>query len=99
MPNGPKKSKCCETSRLASYARIQLHEYLSRDDIGSKAADSIILKNPLSNVGNNIGEMKLEYKIREGFFISPKLYYNLTTDNEEIIKSAALLPMNQEIKS
>jgi hypothetical protein len=34
--------------------------------------------------------MKLEYKIKEGFFIAPKTYYNLTNDNEEIIKSKGL---------
>ncbi len=31
-----------------------------------------------------------EYKIKEGIFISSKLYYNLTDNGEEIIKSKGI---------
>jgi hypothetical protein len=68
---------------------LEFNKYvvLVRDDIVYTDTDSAaLLPNPLTNVGNNLGEMKLEYKIKEGFFISPKLYYNLTNENEEIIK-------------
>jgi hypothetical protein len=34
--------------------------------------------------------MKLEYKIKEGIFISPKLYYNELENGEEIIKSKGI---------
>ena len=42
-----------------------MHKYLVRDDIVYTDTDSIILENPLTNIGNDIGDMKLEYKIKE----------------------------------
>jgi len=54
--------------------------------------DSVVLTKPLSGelIGEELGQMKLEYKIKKAIFIRKKLYYILTTDGQEVIKASGL---------
>lgn len=54
--------------------------------------DSIVTNKPLPNnlVNNEIGKFKLENKINEAYFISPKLYALKKEDGSEIIKSRGI---------
>lgn len=54
--------------------------------------DSAVLPNPLPDnlVGNGLGQMKLENKIKRGIFIRKKLYYILNSENQEIIKASGI---------
>jgi hypothetical protein len=54
--------------------------------------DSVVLPKPLPDyqVGKELGQMKLEYPIKKAFFIRKKLYYILTTDNQEVIKASGI---------
>lgn len=63
---------------ITAYARIELSEYLniSGNECIYSDTDSVVLKNALDSehVGKGLGQMKLEYKIDHGIFISPKTY-------------------------
>jgi DNA polymerase elongation subunit (family B) len=54
--------------------------------------DSIVIDKPIPEelIGNDIGQFKLEHKIKEGYFIAPKLYAFKTLDNEEIVKAKTI---------
>jgi DNA polymerase type B, organellar and viral len=54
--------------------------------------DSIVTNIPLDNdlVGNKLGQFKLEYKIKEGYFISAKTYCLVLNDNSLVIKVKGL---------
>jgi hypothetical protein len=87
-----REDNVCISSAIASYARISLHQFLVRDDIVYTDTDSIVLENELDKefISDKIGAFKLEYKIKEGYFISPKTYYIDTEDGRSIIKSKGL---------
>lgn len=76
---------------VTAYARIALSKFLNikNNECVYTDTDSIILRNPLPKeyIGPEIGKMKLEHKIIEGIFISPKTYALSTLDkNGYIIK-------------
>lgn len=54
--------------------------------------DSAVLPYPLSEelVGPEIGQMKLEYKVKQGIFIRKNLYYILTQDNKIVIRASGV---------
>ena len=81
---------------VTAYARIELSRYfnLPNNDCIYCDTDSVVLKFPLdsSEVGSGLGEMKLEYKIDHGIFISPKTYglkYKDSKTGEEEFKLIA----------
>ena len=61
------------SSYTTSYARIKMYEYINRDDIVYTDTDSVVIKGELPT-SKNIGEMKLECKVKSGLFIKPKFY-------------------------
>ena len=79
---------------ISSYARIIINEYknIPGNPCIMSDTDSVVLPYPLPDplVGNGLGQMKLEYKIKKGIFIKKKLYYILTSDNKEIIRSSGI---------
>jgi hypothetical protein len=54
--------------------------------------DSVILKYPLPHnlVGEDLGQMKLVHKVKEGIFIRKKLYAILDSDNQVDIKASGI---------
>lgn len=80
-------------SSITSYARIKMFSY--KECIDNKIfycdTDSLFTTADLSKyVSNDIGSLKLEYKIDKAYFLSPKFYYVKTKDGDEIIKSKGL---------
>lgn len=63
---------------ISSYARITLSQYLNipNNDCVYADTDSVILAKPLDPalVGKGLGQLRLDYEIKEGIFISPKTY-------------------------
>jgi hypothetical protein len=81
-------------SAISAYARMSMIPYIL-DQVNPAIAvltDSIVVKYPLAPnlIGKTIGKMKRECVIKEAIFIKPKLYYILTNENEEIIKSSGI---------
>ena len=75
------------SAAITAYARIYMNRI--KLDILSKGGsiyytdtDSIVTNIPLDNVGNNIGEFKLEYEIVKGYFISAKTYGLILKNNK-----------------
>lgn len=78
---------------ITSYARIYINKLknwilLNQGEIYYSDTDSIVtnLKLPDNLVNNKLGGLKLEYKIKESFFISSKTYYLELENGEEIKK-------------
>lgn len=79
------------SSAITSYARIHMQKYklIPDNKIFYSDTDSIVLQKPLqTGISNEIGDLKLEYKIKEAIFIRPKLYGIITDSDKEIIKCA-----------
>jgi hypothetical protein len=66
-------------SAITAYARIEMSKYMNSTSYDLYYMDtySIIINKQLPNnlIGNEIGKMRLENKIKEGYFIAPKIYY------------------------
>jgi hypothetical protein len=83
-------SNIAMASAITSYARIHMQNYklMSNTILYYSDTDSIFINHPLKEVNKNIGFMKLENKIKEIYFLAPKVYAYLNDKNETIIKSA-----------
>jgi hypothetical protein len=70
-------------------------------DIYYSDTDSIITNIPLDDsfVGNEIGQFKLEYELKQAYFICNKTYLFITNDNKTIIKSKGLDRKSLNIES
>lgn len=81
-------------SAIAAYSRILINEYknIPGNPCIMSDTDSVVLTKPLPEflIGRELGQMKLEYKIKKGIFIRKKLYYILTTDGQEVIKASGI---------
>jgi hypothetical protein len=70
---------------ITAYARIHIHSYAKKYDltIYNMDTDSIVTDKPLpdNDVGNELGQMKLEYVIVKGLHSSPKTYWHLPLFN------------------
>ena len=88
------------SSAIASYARIHMHKFktIKDNNVIYSDTDSVILEKPLKNVTSLLGDMKLEYIIKEGLFIRPKLYGLITDKGEKIVKAAGYPQNSVEYK-
>jgi len=64
---------------ITAYSRMYMNKLknIPGNECFYSDTDSVILQNPLTNyaIDNKIGNLKLEYpKIKEGYFLAPKLY-------------------------
>src|ERR1700720_113188 len=85
---------------ITAYSRIYINQFKNMKDniyFGGDA-DSIILEKPLdpNTIGNNLGQLKLEYIIKEGFYHSKKFYLCVTDQHEIIIKADGI--KNKDLK-
>lgn len=79
---------------ITSYARIYMNKIkLLILSLGGKIyymdTDSIVtdIELPKNLIGGKLGQFKLEYKIKKGYFISSKTYCLVLDDGSEVIKS------------
>jgi len=79
---------------ITSYARMIINEYknIPGNPCIMSDTDSAVLPHPLPDylIGSDLGQMKLENKIKKGIFIRKKLYYILNSENKEIIKASGI---------
>jgi len=59
---------------VTAYGRIELHNYLKISDPVYCDTDSLITKKQFKD-SKELGELKLEYRIKKGILIKPKMYY------------------------
>lgn len=78
-----------------AYSRIHMHQFKLqyKDHLYYSDTDSLVLDTylPAMDVGNNIGQFKLEYDNIEGVFLAPKVYGLLDNHNNEIIKMKGVI--------
>jgi len=72
----------CYTTALA---RLKLYDFLKKYNGLYCDTDSIITKDIIPT-SSKLGDMKLEYKIKTGVVVKPKMYYAITSEDKEIIK-------------
>jgi hypothetical protein len=75
---------------ITANARIYMHDFknIPNNKCYYTDTDSIFLEKPLDNIyiGKELGMFKLEYIVKEGMFISPKVYYiNKGDGNDKIV--------------
>jgi hypothetical protein len=80
---------------ITAYARIHMSQFKNNPNftLYYSDTDSIYIDRPLPDymISNTIlGQMKLEYICRKAIFISPKVYYLETINNEIIYKVKGL---------
>jgi len=68
-----------------AYGRINLYEAMKNVDVIYVDTDSIVTPDAIS-VSKEMGELKLEHRIKEGIFIRPKMYGFLTEEGESHIR-------------
>lgn len=99
MPSDKQKAKYEAGSRsnvaiaaaITAYARIALSNHMMdpNNPVFYHDTDSIVVQNPLpaAVVGKELGQMKLEYTIRQGVFAGPKLYSIITDEDKPVVKA------------
>jgi hypothetical protein len=75
---------------VTAYSRIHMNrlKFKYQDNIYYTDTDSIILdvELPESLISNKLGDLKMEYKIKKGIFLAPKVYGLLLEDGTEVVK-------------
>lgn len=76
-------------SFITAYSRIFMYEFknLKENKCYYTDTDSIFVENKLEDkyIGNKIGKFKLEYEIKEAYFVSPKVYIIIKNNDEKKI--------------
>jgi len=76
------------SSHITSHARIKLHQSMVMCNPVYVDTDSMITKTEIP-CSNELGDLKLEMRITEGFLVKPKFYFMIddgTTNKDNIIK-------------
>jgi len=79
-------------SSITSYARIEMHKYKVNQNysVFYSDTDSLFTDRPLPDSvvsEKDIGKFRLEGKVKEAFFVAPKLYSVLYEDGRKLIKA------------
>ena len=83
---------------ITAYARMHMQVYLQSK--GYKVyytdTDSIVTDKPISSehIGKALGQLKLEYKIKKGVFLAPKVYSMITDQDKVVTKVKGLKESN-----
>ena len=81
-------------SAITAYARIHMSQFKNNPNfrLYYSDTDSIIIDSLLPNemIGTNLGQMKLEYTIKNAIFLAPKVYALIDENGNEIIKAKGL---------
>jgi len=87
---------------ITAYARILINDYknIPGNPCIMSDTDSAVLPYPLPDhlVGDNLGKMRLIYKVNSGIFIKKKLYCILDENNNLIVKSSGIDPSKLNYK-
>jgi hypothetical protein len=81
-------------SAITSYARVFMSAFKNNKlfNLYYSDTDSIVIDSKLPDniVGNELGQVKLEYTVEKAVFLAPKVYGLITTDGEEVVKVKGL---------
>jgi hypothetical protein len=91
------------SSAITAYARIYMSkvklDILNRGgNIYYTDTDSIVTDIPLSNVGDKLGEFKLEHKVKKGYFVSAKTYGLILDNGKTLCKSKGVVEKGLSIE-
>ncbi len=77
---------------ITAYARIEMYKYKIKYNVYYSDTDSIFTDREIDHneIGDNLGQMKLEYTIKKGIFIAPKLYCIEMHDNSCLMKGKGI---------
>jgi len=79
---------------IAGYSKVSTHKFKNITDnpLIYTDTDSFVLSKDLNEkfIGKNLGQMKLENKIKEGIFAGKKLYCIIDYNNKQIIKASGI---------
>ncbi len=85
------RSNVAIAAAITAYARMSLTDNMMdiTNPVYYHDTDSIVVQNPrpASAVGQELGEMKLEYRIEEGIFAGPKRYSLKVEGGKEVVKA------------
>lgn len=70
---------------VTAYARVRLYRLLDGNDPAYCDTDSIVTRSVLP-VSGELGALKLEHEVHEGYFRAPKLYA-LSTDHGDVVRA------------
>lgn len=89
-------------SVITANARIYMYDFknIDKNECYYTDTDSIFLKRELDNIfiGKELGMFKLEYRVKEGMFIAPKVYYIKDNNDKEklVIKGMKIKNDNEK---
>jgi len=89
--NSPTNSAVHLSAAITAYSRIHMYPYISRGDCFYTDTDSVVLGSPLPDdvvSSTELGMFKLEYKLKEAYFLAPKTYSILKEGDEKPIIKA-----------
>nr|GLL21555.1 uncharacterized protein LOC109726069 [Ipomoea trifida] len=87
--NPPRISAVQISAAITACSRINMYQYISRDDCYYTDTDSVVLGSPIPDEvisSTELGKFKLEYFVKKGIFLAPKSYYILTTEEKRVLK-------------
>nr|QHB79550.1 DNA polymerase [Sesuvium portulacastrum] len=91
--NPPKNSAVQLAAAITASARIYMYPYISREDSYYTDTDSVVLSQPLPEevVSSSVlGKLKLENRIKKGYFLAPKAYCFDLMMGKEVLKFKGL---------
>lgn len=92
--NIPGKTNVAIASAVTAYSRMIINEFKllalkNGLELFYSDTDSLVLNGPLPEIyldSATLGKLKLEYKIKEGIFVMPKVYYLETSEGKIVTK-------------
>ncbi len=70
------------SASVTAYGRMHMVPFKNRDDLHSTDTDAVDLGSPLQDyeIGNKLGQMKLEHNFKEAIFLAPKFMQDIPTN-------------------
>ncbi|PWA00302.1 hypothetical protein BB558_003645 [Smittium angustum] len=86
-------------SAITAYARIKMSNYINMNDCIYTDTDSLVVQNPLPDnlIGEELGQFKLEYVIKKGIFISPKVYVLKYIKNNTLMETTVCKGLGKDL--
>lgn len=78
------------SSAITAYGRIEMHKYKRKYNVYYSDTDSLFVDHKIDDAGDKLGQLKLEYPVKYGIFIAPKLYYIDKGDGSYVFKGKGI---------
>ena len=90
---GSSSSAVQMSAAITAYARIHMYKYISLPGSYYTDTDSVVLDKPLPDFevsSTELGKLKLEHEVHEGYFLAPKCYALVFNDSTHLIRNKGL---------